>query len=113
MHAAGCGQARKKHGAGSPAARGTSADIYRNPFQGDKNTDSRLNGLRPLIVKIQQFIRCYGLACLMLNRIAVATHGLSGRHRVSDGSVATGGQAADVPILLVRSSGDDEYEVKE
>jgi nucleotide-binding universal stress UspA family protein len=42
--------------------------------------------------------------------IAMATHGLSGLARVSYGSVAAGVlQAADIPILLVRS-GDDKKE---
>jgi nucleotide-binding universal stress UspA family protein len=40
--------------------------------------------------------------------IAMATHGLSGLARVSYGSVAAGVlQAADIPILLIRS-GDDK-----
>ena len=42
--------------------------------------------------------------------IAMATHGLSGLVRVSYGSVAAGVlQAADIPILLIRS-GDDTKE---
>ena len=42
--------------------------------------------------------------------IAMATHGLSGLARVSYGSVAAGVlQAADIPILLIRS-GDDRKE---
>jgi nucleotide-binding universal stress UspA family protein len=40
--------------------------------------------------------------------IALATHGLSGLPRVSYGSVAAGVlQAADIPILLIRSGNDD------
>jgi nucleotide-binding universal stress UspA family protein len=39
--------------------------------------------------------------------IALATHGLSGLSRVSYGSVAAGVlQAADIPILLIRSGND-------
>ena len=41
--------------------------------------------------------------------IALATHGLSGLPRVSFGSVAAGVlQAADIPILLIRSGNDDQ-----
>jgi len=41
------------------------------------------------------------------NLIAMATHGLSGLARVSYGSVAAGVlQAADIPILLIRSCND-------
>ncbi len=43
--------------------------------------------------------------------IAMATHGLSGLARVSYGSVAAGVlQAADIPILLIRSGDDLEKE---
>jgi nucleotide-binding universal stress UspA family protein len=43
--------------------------------------------------------------------IAMATHGLSGLARVSYGSVAAGVlQAADIPILLIRS-GDDKKDI--
>ncbi len=43
--------------------------------------------------------------------IAMATHGLSGLARVSYGSVAAGVlQAADIPILLIRSGNDLEKE---
>jgi nucleotide-binding universal stress UspA family protein len=39
--------------------------------------------------------------------IAIATHGMSGSPRVSYGSVAAGVlQAADIPILLIRSGSD-------
>ena len=45
-----------------------------------------------------------------IDLIAMATHGLSGLARVSYGSVAAGVlQAADIPILLIRS-GDDKKE---
>jgi nucleotide-binding universal stress UspA family protein len=41
--------------------------------------------------------------------IAMATHGLSGLARVSYGSVAAGVlQAADIPILLIRSGSDQK-----
>jgi nucleotide-binding universal stress UspA family protein len=41
--------------------------------------------------------------------IAIATHGLTGSHRVSYGSVTAGVlQAADIPILLIRSGNDEE-----
>jgi len=41
----------------------------------------------------------------------MATHGLSGLARVSYGSVAAGVlQAADIPILLIRSCGDKKEE---
>jgi len=43
--------------------------------------------------------------------IALATHGLSGLARVSYGSVAAGVlQAADIPILLIRSGSDPAVE---
>jgi len=43
--------------------------------------------------------------------IAMATHGLSGLARVSYGSVAAGVlQAADIPILLIRSGSDKKEE---
>ena len=43
--------------------------------------------------------------------IAMATHGLSGLARVSYGSVAAGVlQAADIPILLIRSCSDQKGE---
>ena len=43
--------------------------------------------------------------------IAMATHGLSGLVRVSYGSVAAGVlQAADIPILLIRSCSDQKEE---
>ena len=43
--------------------------------------------------------------------IAMATHGLSGLARVSYGSVAAGVlQAADIPILLIRSGSDKNEE---
>jgi nucleotide-binding universal stress UspA family protein len=43
--------------------------------------------------------------------IALATHGLSGLARVSYGSVAAGVlQAADIPILLIRSGSDPAAE---
>ena len=43
--------------------------------------------------------------------IAMATHGLSGLARVSYGSVAAGVlQAADIPILLIRSCSDKKEE---
>ena len=43
--------------------------------------------------------------------IAMATHGLSGLARVSYGSVAAGVlQAADIPILLIRSCSDKKGE---
>ena len=43
--------------------------------------------------------------------IAMATHGLSGLARVSYGSVAAGVlQAADIPILLIRSGRDKKEE---
>lgn len=43
--------------------------------------------------------------------IAMATHGLSGLARVSYGSVAAGIlQAADIPILLIRSCNDKKEE---
>ena len=43
--------------------------------------------------------------------IAMATHGLSGLARVSYGSVAAGVlQAADIPILLIRSRSDKKEE---
>lgn len=43
--------------------------------------------------------------------IAMATHGLSGLARVSYGSVAAGVlQAADIPILLIRSCDDKKEE---
>ena len=43
--------------------------------------------------------------------IAMATHGLSGLARVSYGSVAAGVlQAADIPILLIRSCSDKNEE---
>ena len=43
--------------------------------------------------------------------IAMATHGLSGLARVSYGSVAAGVlQAADIPILLIRSCTDPKEE---
>jgi len=43
--------------------------------------------------------------------IAMATHGLSGLARVSYGSVAAGVlQAADIPILLIRSRNDKKEE---
>jgi nucleotide-binding universal stress UspA family protein len=43
--------------------------------------------------------------------IAMATHGLSGLARVSYGSVAAGVlQAADIPILLIRSGSDKDGE---
>jgi len=43
--------------------------------------------------------------------IAMATHGLSGLARVSYGSVAAGVlQAADIPILLIRSCADQKEE---
>ena len=43
--------------------------------------------------------------------IAMATHGLSGLTRVSYGSVAAGVlQAADIPILLIRSGSDKKEE---
>jgi len=45
------------------------------------------------------------------NLIAMATHGLSGLARVSYGSVAAGVlQAADIPILLIRSCDDKNEE---
>lgn len=45
------------------------------------------------------------------NLIAMATHGLSGLARVSYGSVAAGVlQAADIPILLIRSCNDKNEE---
>ena len=45
------------------------------------------------------------------NLIAMATHGLSGLARVSFGSVAAGVlQAAELPILLIRSCNDQKAE---
>lgn len=84
------------------------AALERRCSQQDLHTDTRL-ACGSVVKSILEAAAETGA-----NLIAMATHGWSGLARVSYGSVAAGVlQAAEIPILLIRSGDDPETEPRE